>query len=401
MVLRWLLGYGAGLLGNQIYVVTLACAATQVASPARVGLILAAGAIPRALLLLIGGAAADRYGPKRVALVSDAVRVLVVAVITVAAITDTAAVPILVILAVAYGILDALFIPAAGALVPHLVQPSEAASVQSTRSLLQRTALVLGPPAAGFLLAEYGYGAAFGATIALFIVSVGALWFVELRQVEPSNDDRPRAGLLADVADGLRYVRRHAVLAPMLVVVAVAEIATAGPVTTGVPLLADAHDWGSQGVGLLLASFGAGAMATTLAIVIAGRIPHAGRVALGSMLVMGPALAMVGLAESLLGSMVAAVVTGICGGVCSTLIGTFVLTATDRQQLGRVVGLLSLATFGGAPIAYALTGLLADLINPNATFLISGGAVFVIALAAVLIPALRQAELPPIQRNQP
>lgn len=435
-VLRWLLGYGTGLLGDQVYYVTLSWTAVQIATPTQVGLILAAGAVPRAALLIVGGAVADRYGAKRTALLSDAARVLVMAAVTLVVLADAPSIALLVGLTIVFGVIDALFLPAAGALPPRIVSPTELARVQSMRSLLQRMALVGGPPLAGFLVAQHGVVVAFGATVLLFAVSVAALAATRLivpaeassspgahanaearagadagAGVEPteapaSPNDGPvvppgdgsaraaRPGLLADTLEGLRYVAGHRLLLPMLVVVAIAEIAIAGPLNTGLPLLSSAQGWGAAGVGWILAGFGAGATATALTITIVGRVPHAGRISLVAVMVMGPSLGAVGASSTLGGAVVAAGVAGLGSGVCATLLSTFVLTSSDPAQLGRVVGLMSFASFGGAPIAYAVTGVLADLTSAGTTFVVSGVAVTLVGAAALFDARLRTAELP-------
>ena len=435
-VLRWLLGYGTGLLGDQVYYVTLSWTAVQIATPTQVGLILAAGAVPRAALLIVGGAVADRYGAKRTALLSDAARVLVMAAVTLVVLADAPSIALLVGLTIVFGVIDALFLPAAGALPPRIVSPTELARVQSMRSLLQRMALVGGPPLAGFLVAQHGVVVAFGATVLLFAVSVAALAATRLivpagassspgahahaearagadadAGVEPTDapaspHDGPavppgdgsaraaRPGLLADTLEGLRYVAGHRLLLPMLVVVAIAEIAIAGPLNTGLPLLSSSQGWGAAGVGWILAGFGAGATATALTITIVGRVPHAGRISLVAVMVMGPSLGAIGASSTLGGAVVAAGVAGLGSGVCATLLSTFVLTSSDPAQLGRVVGLMSFASFGGAPIAYAVTGVLADLTSAGATFVVSGVAVTLVGAAALFDARLRTAELP-------
>ena len=73
-VLRWLTAYTASLLGDSVYFVALAFAAAKSVPPAQVGLVMAAGAVPRAALMLGGGVIADRFGPRRVVIGSDALR---------------------------------------------------------------------------------------------------------------------------------------------------------------------------------------------------------------------------------------------------------------------------------------------------------------------------------------
>src|SRR5215216_7320423 len=64
-VLRLLIGLATSLIGNHIYLVTLAWVAVQTTTPANVGLILLAGAIPQAALLLIGGVFVTGSDPSR------------------------------------------------------------------------------------------------------------------------------------------------------------------------------------------------------------------------------------------------------------------------------------------------------------------------------------------------
>lgn len=416
-VLRWLLGYGTGLLGDQIYYVTLAWTATKSASPAEVGLILAVGAAPRAVFLLIGGTMADRYGPKCVAFLSACARVVVMTCITLVVLQQQPVIVLIVGLTLAFGIVDGLFIPAAGSLPRHIVARSDLGRVQGVRSLLQRLTLFAGPPIGGFVIAENGLTTAFGSAAVLFLVSAFALWKTKLPETvssksEPASstskhktslDSREtaasaglseRPGLLANIALGLVYVREHRVLLPMLVVIALAEIATAGPVAVGLPLLADAEGWGVEAVGIIMAGFGIGATTTALLVTVLGRVPRAGYVALAAVVVMGPSLAAVGWTSSVLGAALAGCITGLGGGICSTLVSTFVLTVTEKDQLGRVVGLMSLATFGGAPLSYALSGYIADVTTPSMSFIASGTTLLLVGIAALCIPALRSAEMP-------
>ena len=76
-MLRWLIGLATSLIGNHIYLVTLAWVAVQTTTPVNVGLILVAGAIPQAALLLVGGVFVDRIGPKRTIITSDLLRTLI------------------------------------------------------------------------------------------------------------------------------------------------------------------------------------------------------------------------------------------------------------------------------------------------------------------------------------
>lgn len=425
-VVRWLAGYGTGLLGEQLYYITLAWTAAQVASPTQLGLILAAGAVPRALFLLFGGAIADRIGPKPVALASDTARFLALTVLTAAAFMKMTEAHFLIGFSILFGFLSAMFLPATGAMPPLLVASTHLAKVQAARSLLQRLALVTGPPIAGLLLVQAGAPIAFGVAAMLTLVSIAALFLTKLHGIagvhisqstepykpassleEPvrdaSGEHRVKFLIIEDVRAGLSYVLHHKVLLPLLMVTAVAEIAVTGPITAGVPLLAVSRQWGAEGLGFVLAGFGLGATVTALIIMMVGKVPYAGRIALSSVIIMGPSLAAVGTAADLPVAVAAGVATGLCGGICGTLISTFVMTVCESTQMGRVLSLVSLATLGGAPLSIAVTGLYVQATEPSNAFVAGGVLVTCVGVIAFWIPSLRRAQLvdPAATHSQP
>ena len=392
-VLRWLTGFATSLVGDQVYFVALAWAAVQVAEPAQVGLVMAAGSVPRLLLMLVGGVLADRWGAKRLMIGSDVVRTAVMAVTAIGLATSTPSVAALVVVAVLFGLVDALFLPAVGSLPPRLVEPDELARLQAMRDLVQRGAIVLGAPLGGWVVATHGVAAAFAVNAVTFAVSVLALAATRLRPapVQPANG---KAAVLGEVVGGLRYVRHSPLLLPLLVTAGVSELGFTGSFNVGVPLLAASSGWGASGVGLLVGAFGLGAALTTLALVVLGRVPRAGLAVGVAVCMMSLAVAGIGLAPTRTAAAVAGLALGLCAGVAGSLFGALLLAETDGAYLGRVVSLSSLASFGGIPVSYALTGALAGVFGPTSTF-VGGGLVSLCAgVYALSAPAVRRAELP-------
>ena len=79
-VTGWAIGFGSSLLADQVFFLSLTWAALQLATPGQVGLVLAAGSVPRLLILLVGGAFADRASPKRIIVGTDSGRAVVMIV---------------------------------------------------------------------------------------------------------------------------------------------------------------------------------------------------------------------------------------------------------------------------------------------------------------------------------
>lgn len=186
---------------------------------------------------------------------------------------------------------------------------------------------------------------------------------------------------------------RSPLLRTILLVSAVAELGFTGPFNVGIALLAQERGWGAAGVGMIVGGFGVGAATAAVAVAVLGGLPRAGLL-IGPLAVLtGGAIAAVGFAPTRLWAVAASLLLGVSVGLAGTL-GTALLQAqTPPQYLGRVMSLSSLAGFGGIPVSYALTGLVAGLWGPAAAFL--GGTVLaaVAGLAALSSPALRRAVL--------
>lgn len=129
-VLRWLTAYTASLLGDSVYFVALGFAAAKVAPPAQVGLVMAAGAVPRAILMLGGGVVADRFGPRLVVIGSDTVRCALILAAAAALALASPGLWLLVAVALVFGVVDALFMPAVGALPPRITTPDQLVRLQ-------------------------------------------------------------------------------------------------------------------------------------------------------------------------------------------------------------------------------------------------------------------------------
>jgi len=387
-------------------VLTVATTA-QVAPPSVAGLVVAAGAVPRAALMLLGGAVADRAGPRRTALLSDAARTLVMLSVAGLLLLEQPSVAVLVALAVVFGVVDAVFIPAVGAMPAVLVEPSEMARVTAMRQVVHRATAVAGAPLAGYLVAAQGLPVVYAVCAGLFAASALALLATRTRvpapaETEPDGDGgdtdlgtdghRSRTqGLLVDVTEGLRYVRGHALLLPLLVLTAVAELGFAGAINVGLPLLASDSGWGAQGVGWVLGAWGAAAALASVGLTALGSPVRAGLVGLVCLPLMGVALAAIALAPGLAAATAAAAVLGLGSGVIAPVFGGLTLAAADPTQVGRVMAVASLASLGGAPLAYAATGVVVDVLGAQAPFLLGGASVTLTGMVALTNRAVRTA----------
>ncbi|MFI9002529.1 MFS transporter [Streptomyces sp. NPDC053541] len=391
-VLRWLGAYTASTLGDSVYYLALSWAAVSSGSPAQAGLVMTVAAVPRALLMLVGGVLADRLGPRRVVIASDTVRCLSALGLAAILFLSLPGLWVLAAVAVVFGTVDALFLPAVGALPPRIADRDQLARVQGMRGLAYRMGAVLGSPLGGLAVALGGSATAFTVAGVLFALSLPLLCALKLRPLP--TEERTDGTALRDLADGLRYLRRHRVLGPLMIVVLLADLGFVGPLNVGLALLAQQRGWGASGIGWILFGFGAGAGAASLLLTVCGRVPRAGAVS-GWTMVLGAlsigALAHVPLLPAAVG---VALSVGLLAGLSGALCNALLQTECDPAYLGRVSAVSSLCSLGLAPLTFPLTGAAIGLWGAGPVFAVSAGVCALSGVYALLVPALRTAELP-------
>ncbi|WP_327258632.1 MFS transporter [Streptomyces sp. NBC_01240] len=389
-VLRWLSAYTASVTGDVVYFLALPWAATRAGGPSQVGLVVAAGALPRAVLMLGGGVVADRFGPRRVAVAGDAVRCAVILAAAAAMMFASPRVWLLAAVALVFGVVDAVFMPAVGALPPHITTPDQLARVQGMRGLSIRLSNAVGPVMAGAVLVIGGAAGAFTAAGVLFALSLATLLTV---RIAPSAKTPQHASAWRELGDGLRYVRRHRMLAPLVTVIGLSEMCFSGPVATGLVLLADERGWGASGMGWIASAFSVGAAASALLLTVSARIPCPGPAMSGALLVTAAGAVGLGHAPALPAAVMFGALIGLTSGFTTTVTGALIQTETDPRYLGRVTSVTTLCTLGLAPVLFPATGITVALWGADVFF---AGCGVICLLAAVLgfaAPAIRNAEL--------
>lgn len=399
-VLRWLTAYTASLVGDSVYFVALGWSAQKAAGPTEVGLVMAAGALPRALLMLGGGVVADRLNPRRVILGSDALRCLLILAVAAGIALSAPALWILVAVALVFGAVDALFVPAVGALPPRITSPEQLARVTGMRSLSMRLSQIMGAPIGGLAMGFGGPAATFTVAGLLFALSLPLLLTVRIRSLGARDAEQPELGTAReDLLDGLRYIRRHRLIGPLVAAGAICEFGLTGTLSVGMVLLNAERGWGPSGYGWIVSSFGAGAAASAALLAIAGWLPRAGLMLAGTLFVGCAGAATIALVPTLWIAVVLAAVIGLNAGVFGSLDNALIQTAADPAYLGRVTSVVMLTMVGLAPLSYPLVGAAIGAWGAAPVFVGCGIFASLGVAIALASDAVRRAELPR-QRSQ-
>src|ERR1043165_7266539 len=165
----WLTAATVSMLGTQVLAFAMAWVAAGQGG-AFAGLVLTAIVLPRVVLLLAGGALADRIGAWRVMIAADAAMTVVMLTLAGAALAWGERPWLLLAAALAIGIVDAFYLPSSGSLPRVLVAGPALARALSARQLATQLVGSVGPPLGALAVASAGIAAAALGNAATFAV---------------------------------------------------------------------------------------------------------------------------------------------------------------------------------------------------------------------------------------
>jgi MFS family permease len=343
------------------------------------GSVLVAQALPRAVLMVVGGALADRMSPRLTMLGSMGLRAVVVAPLAVLVLTGRVQMWEVYAIAVVFGIVDAFFMPARGSILPKVVSDHELEPGNAMLNVTAQASVILGPVLGGVIVAVLGLGWAFAGDAACFAIGFLFILWLPAAARPAAGEAHPDGGLRGSIAAGFRYAWADVGIRVTLIVIAVVDFAANGALGVGLPTLAHGRfAAGAAGLGILFGAWGVGATAGALG---AGFLPPPKR--FGWLIValcvwLGLGMTGVGLVPSLVPAAVLMGFSGISTGVVNTYAVSWLQRRTDSAMQGRVMSLVMLASMGLTPLAYAASGAIAD-VNPTLLFLIAGGMILMCA----------------------
>src|SRR6478752_10608902 len=158
----WLIGSTISFLGDQFYMVALPwLILQQTGSAVAMGAVMMAGSIPRALLMLMGGAVSDRLSARKIMMSTATARTVCVTVIGILVWLRILRTWELYALAFAFGVADAFAAPAQTAYMPSLVKREQLVAASSVSQSTAQMTTLIGPVPAGFVIKTLGVAWAF------------------------------------------------------------------------------------------------------------------------------------------------------------------------------------------------------------------------------------------------
>lgn len=345
------------------------------------GIVACAAGVPSLFLSPFAGVIVDRFSRRNILLFTQTIQMVLAFVLAVLVFAEVVQIWHIVLLAFLLGLTKCMDAPARQAFIKDMVGPEDMSSGITLNSIMVNGGRVAGPALAGVLLASFGAGWCFLLNGVSFLAVLASLVMIHETYRVPNVD---RTSPIRQMREGLRFSRRHVTILPLLLLAAVGAIFAANTITL-LPAFADVVLRSPvDGLSLLSAAQGVGAiLAGLLLSPLVNRFGH-GRVV--SVMCVIWSWSMILLASSTL-LPVTAFFMGVFG---FSFVLVFVNTNTMIQlevpdsYRGRVMSLFTLTFLGLTPISALLIGAVADVIGTPETLILMGLSNGSLALAILL-----------------
>jgi CRP-like cAMP-binding protein/predicted MFS family arabinose efflux permease len=357
----------------------------QTGSPAWVAAATILRLSPYVLFGAVGGAVADRWDRRAVLIATDLARAACMAGLALVALTGA---PVALALALAFVSTAAGTPsgPAQAAITPALVPERDLAAANAVVSVLEHTALVLGPAVGGLLLLLGSPAVAFAVNGASFLASAALVLPITARPPAEPEEERPPS-LARRLADGVRAIAGSGD-ATLLVGLVVAAAFVYGQEVVLLVLVSERLlGTGSEGVSFLIGAVGLGGLA---AAGLTSRLAEArrpGRTLLLVMLAFGLPLISLAVIRRPAVAYAVMAVEGAGNIVFDVLAITMLQRVVRQEVLGRVFGVLDSLAVAGILAGSLLTPLIVAAAGLRGALVVAGGTL--LAATAAALPRLR------------
>jgi MFS family permease len=329
-------------------------------SPAILGILALANAIPMILTTLPGGVIADRIQKKTVIQIGHVTSIIVTLATTIALLIGYLSPEhpeswwVLVVSAVLQGAIMGIIMPSRSAIISEIVGPEHLMNAISLNNLGMNVFRILSPALAGFLVDIFDFWVVFAFMTVMIVMSFVCVLFVP----PTSNPTTEGGNSLDDIVEGWRYIRGEKTILIVLIFTAIATILGA-PYGQLLPIFTeDILKISATGMGVLITVSGIGAMIGSF---ILASLPNHGRGKI--MLIAGliTAVALVGFSFSsnLFLSLIMSIFIGLGSSGQMALGNSLVQYYTDASYRGRVMSFFMLG-FGFSSLGAFFAGLLAE-----------------------------------------
>lgn len=375
--------HGISNLGDGVYLVAMPLLAVRLThDPVQIALIATAAVLPWLVLSLPIGALVDRADRRRVMIVANMVRAVVLAALAVAITTDSTEIWMLWVVALILGTGEVFYDTASQALVPDLVPAPLLPKANGRLYAVEFSAnTFIGAPV-GSLLIAVGVALPFGVDAVSFAIAALLVMSIPGRFRHTSTTE-VSGSLYAEVRTGVRWLWRSPLLRTVALSLALSNLAFQMPQAVFVLFAREELGVGERGYGVLFAVMGVGSvLGGLLGDRVVARLGAAASI-YTALVTWVLTLLAVGLFPVAWFVAVAVAIESLAATVWNVVLMSLRQQAVPSHLFGRVNTASRWIAWGTLPLGSVLGGVVASAFGLRATYFV-GAAIMVGALAVAM-----------------
>lgn len=361
---RYWAGQTISNLGSSITLFALPLLVYKITGSAlNLGIATAVDMLPYLLFGLVLGAWTDRIDRRRMMIVTDIGRAVVIATIPLMSAWGHLSVWWIYLVGFLHATLTICFEAGQFAAIPSLVDQDDLVTANGRIQASYSAASILGPVLAGVLIAFVPIAALMLLDAASFLLSAFSLFLVTIRFNTEQDGQQERKHILQDVVEGLRYVWGHPVLRNISLMMALVNFVAA---TSGAQLVLFAKRQlvvGDTQIGLLYTAGSVGVVALSLLAGVLRKRWSFSRVALTALICDGFFILMLALTHWYWLALVFFALSQGFGILFNINTGSLRQAIVPNHLLGRVLSIAGVLAWSAIPVGSFLGGLLIEQTN--------------------------------------
>ena len=342
--------------------------------------------VPQVVFALVGGVLADRLRKRQVILYGQALNGVATLFMAIIVLTGNVSFWDFIWVGFLNGTLLALSMPARTAFIPEIVGEPLMFNAMAFSTGAWNLSRILGPAAAGFLIAvfaggdttsHFGVGLVYLVLSVLYIVSSVTVLF--MRHTGKPSRRRAATGPVRDVVDGIDYARRSPIVGG-LILLSIVPFLFGMPINTLMPAFnTDVMQGGPDDLGLLMTAMGVGAILGSLLLAKMGTLRHKGIWLFLTCFLWGGTVAACGAPDTAFWAMAAVGAVGFMSAVNMSMNRTIVTLQVSPVMRGRVMS-IDMMSHGLMPLGILPISYIAQAVSVQVAFAVSGVLLSVITI---------------------
>jgi MFS family permease len=357
---------------------------------ASLGVVLVATSVPRLLLMIVGGALADKFPKSRIMLTSNIFRMFLVISLILLLQQHTLSLLIFTIFGVIFGILDAFFWSADGSIVPEIVRQDQLTVANSITQMTNQSSLIIGPIIAGVMIKIWTYETVFTMSAILLFLSTICIYYIKLPKKSAEKEEQK--SMLTSIKEGIQYVKKSPFISALLFCSVFLNLFLIGPMHIGFPIFAkNVLNGDSLTFSYLESSVAIGMAIGAISVVVIPLKKRRGIFCIGMFLLAGVCFFLLSFTDVLWKSLLMGALFGMTVAAAAIPMMALLQTIVEEKMMGRVMSLMMLSSMGLIPLSYGLTSIVLYT-GIGIQYILASGAVFVILFAIyayIRIPEVR------------